>query len=131
MTYQIILRFSQKNNYKWSCFIIKDTKLPYVHNIEKILLSNEEIKLLDEFESNYLKFLEKLSKIKDSKDANLYAYMTQETFELLRNIKIDFDLISEKDFYKYISEPLKYINDKNLLKLVNHYYFLSQEWCYL
>ena len=70
-----------------------------------------------------MKFLEKLSKIKDSKDANLYAYMTQETNELLRNIKIDFDLISEKDFYKYISEPLKYINDKNLLKLVNHYYF--------
>ena len=73
-----------------------------------------------------MKFLEKLSKIKDSKDANLYAYMTQETNELLRNIKINFDLISEKDFYKYISEPLKYISDKNLLKLVNHYYFLLQ-----
>ena len=52
--------------------------------------------------------------------------MTQETNELLRNIKINFDLISEKDFFKYISELLKYINNKNLLKLVHYYYLSSQ-----
>lgn len=126
MTYQIIIRFAEKNNHICSCSLIKDAKLMNNHDDKKLLLSSEERALLEEFNTNYLMFLENLSQIKDSKDADLYNNTIQDTSNVLQDLKNDFDIISEKNFYEFMSDPLKYISDKDLLQFINYYYFVSE-----
>ena len=115
MTYEIAIRFSEKNDYKCSCSLIKDAKLMNNPNDKKLLLSREEIQLLEEFNSNYLMLLENLSEIKDSKDTDLYKNTIEVASTSLQDLKNDFDIISKKNFYEYMSEPLKYLFDKDLL----------------
>ena len=126
MTYEIAIRFSEKNDYKCSCSLIKDAKLMNNSNDKKLLLSREEIQLLEEFNSNYLMLLENLSEIKDSKDTDLYKNTIEVASTSLQDLKNDFDIISKKNFYEYMSEPLKYLFDKDLLQFIHYYYFVSQ-----